>query len=459
MKRTVPYLILCSVLILASCGKDWLDERSDKSLVIPTTLSDLQALIDNTNVMNMAPALGTLSSDDYFIQDDVYQALGLDFFKNAYTWSDKNFWSGVSNPTDWTYPYTIVFYSNIVLEGLDRLKPGADDQQTRKELKGYALFHRANAFYQVATLFAAPYSRSNEATELGIPLRLSPDVKAPVVRSSMKETWAQILKDANEATKLLPLEAAVKTRPCRAAAYALLAKCYLELEDYSNALKAADSSFRLNSTIIDYNSLNQTAVNPFPIFNDEVLFHAMLGNLTPLAANFALVDTSLYGTYSVDDLRREIYFNPAPGGRFTFGGSYLGPSTLTGRLFGGIAADEVLLVRAECYARTGNVPAAMEDLNLLLKNRYKTDTYHPLTTDAADEALAWVLEERRKELVLRGTRFVDLRRLNKEARFAITLKRMVNDQEFTLPPNDKRYALPIPGNVIDISHIPQNPRQ
>jgi hypothetical protein len=116
------------------------------------------------------------------------------------------------------------------------------------------------------------------------------------------------------------------------------------------------------------------------------------------------------------------------------------------------------LIRAECYARAGNISSAMSDLNTLLKTRWVSGTYTDMTATTADEALGKVLIERRKELLMRGQRWTDLRRLNKDSRFAVTLQRVINGTTYTLPPNDLRYTLLIPYNVIQISGIQQNPR-
>jgi len=76
--------------------------------------------------------------------------------------------------------------------------------------------------------------------------------------------------------------------------------------------------------------------------------------------------------------------------------------------------------------------------------------------DAAD-ALQKVLTERRKQLVMRFVRWMDIKRLNKEGA-SITLKRIINGQLYSLPPNSNLYALAIPEDVIVLSGIQQNPR-
>jgi len=48
--------------------------------------------------------------------------------------------------------------------------------------------------------------------------------------------------------------------------------------------------------------------------------------------------------------------------------------------------------------------------------------------------------------------------LNKDSRFAITLYRNLNGVQYSLPPNDPKYALPIPDKEIQLNPIPQNIR-
>lgn len=58
---------------------------------------------------------------------------------------------------------------------------------------------------------------------------------------------------------------------------------------------------------------------------------------------------------------------------------------------------------------------------------------------------------------MRGLRWMDIKRLNKED-YKINLTRNVLGQAYILTPNDPRYALPIPEDIILSSGMPQNPR-
>ena len=124
----------------------------------------------------------------------------------------------------------------------------------------------------------------------------------------------------------------------------------------------------------------------------------------------------------------------------------------------GITTSEMYLVAAECEARQGNIGRAMELLNKLRNNRIVDNK--ALTAANREEALKLVLEERRREFALTGlTRFIDLKRLNLDSRFAKTVVHHVVGKDLTLPPNDPRWALPIPARPLRFnkSMLP-NPR-
>jgi hypothetical protein len=190
-------------------------------------------------------------------------------------------------------------------------------------------------------------------------------------------------------------------------------------------------------------------------FNKEVLYHdEMSGSeMNNFHASSTLVDPSLFNSYADDDLRKTIFFfvNPTSS-TITFKGNY---NNSNFQIFGGIANDELYLIRAECYARTGDATNAMKDLNDLLRTRWKKDSdgntlFTDLTAADAAEALDLVLEERKKELLYRGLRWADLRRLNQETDRQVTITRTVADKTYTLEPNDYRYTFPLPTNVLEL---------
>jgi len=205
---------------------------------------------------------------------------------------------------------------------------------------------------------------------------------------------------------------------------------------------------------MDYNTADISNPLPFSrssLKNPEVILAMASLSSGPATIRRSFTDSNLYASYQPNDLRKALFFK---NGKFFFG-----RYDEDGYTFSGMATDELYLTRAECYARMGNVTDAMTDLNNLLVKRWAAGTFTPLSAVDAGDALRQVLEERRKELLYRGLRWTDLRRLNKDENTAITLTRTVNGEIYTLPPNDARYIYPIPDKVIKFNPgMQQNPR-
>lgn len=444
-------LTLFFLFFAVSCSDEFLEKKSDKSLAIPETLDDFQSLLDNSaTIFNRDPMLGLIGCDDYYLTYNQWLAVLTSTERNGYTWAQEVYETPAVS--DWSVLYQQVFYANVVLDGLSDFRPDDRSILTYHQLKGSALFYRAMAFYNLAQVFAPVYHTSTATIDLGIPLRLTPDINTSVTRSTVQETYDQIIHDLKEAVDLLPEIIQFRSRPYKATAYALLARTYLSMSDFENAEHYADRCLALYSTLLDYNTLNAALPRPIPLLNAEVLFQSL--QISYGFRSSALVNTALYQQYADDDLRKVIFFNNAALGGVTFGGTYTGG--ISG--FGGIAMDEIYLIRAECRARTGKTHKAMADLNTLLEKRWKTGTFVPYAAATPEEALNIILTERRKELVFRGLRWTDLRRLNLEPQFAQTISRDLNGVTYTLPPNDPRYVYPIPQNEITMSGIEQNPR-
>ncbi|HPM29937.1 MAG TPA: RagB/SusD family nutrient uptake outer membrane protein [Chryseolinea sp.] len=453
MKNTIYKILALSILLISGCSDEFLEKKPDKSLVVPTTLEDMQALLDNADrVMNIVPAIGMIASDDAFTTSNGWKSLLTATERNSYIWALDTYNGEACS--DWNIPYQQVFYANVVLDGLNNIVETSANETQWKNIKGSALFFRAHALHQLAEHFTMPYDQSNAETELGVPVRLTADINAEVKRSLLTETYRQIMDDLKVALPLLPATSMYKTRPTATAAKALLARIHLSMNQYEEAESYASQSLNDNSFLIDYNNLKPADARPVPRMNDEILFHAQMITYSYVVFATTYVDTLLYASYAQDDLRKDIFFRQRSTNRYTFKANYTGSTPL----FGGIANDEVYLIRAECRARLNNVSGALEDLNTLLQKRWKAGTYIPVTENDSQALLEIILAERRKELLFRTTRWSDLRRLNRESNFAVTLSRTINDTEYRLPAGDLRYAFPIPPQEIQNSGIEQNPR-
>lgn len=444
-------LITILVPFLGSCEKSWLDAKPNKALVVPTTVADYQALLDNSEQMNTNyPSLYMLGDGDFEISDADYLSISQDQ-RGAYSWADtKDFYGGLQN-SDWLQSYITILNANVALDGLRKLSgtTGANFNN----VEGSALFYRSLHFFDLSQEFCKLYNRLTAASDLGLPLRLNSDVNLSLTRSSVQETYIQIINDLTLAARLLPEKALVAMRPSKPAAYGLLARVYLSQQNYSQAQAYADSCLQINSSLMDFNALPASSITPIQRFNSEDIFHCMLNNYYVLYYTDLIVDSNLYKSYADNDLRKSVYFT-SEGAFYSFKGSYDGDALL----YGGIATDEIYLIRSECNARLGNIKAAMDDLNTLLKTRWLNGTYINLDATTSEEALSLILTERRKELCYRGLRWTDLRRLNTDAAFQTTIYRNINGQNYILPPNSSKYVLPLDDYEIQKGGLTQNAR-
>lgn len=450
-------IILCCATLLSGSCKKYLDKKSSTGITVPQTIEDLQALLDASGTMNRqtTPSIGEASADDYFITNEAFNAAGT-WFQDTYRWvpnDDDPF------PSDWSYAYRPVYNANYTLEAIEKVATDPLNKAAWNNVKGSALFFRAYYFLQLAWIYSKAYDPATASSDLGIALRLTSDFNTPSTRASVEQTYQQIIKDASASVALLPDLPFHSFRPSKAAAYGLLARTYLSIGKYDSAAKYADMCLAIKSDLMNYNSdpeINGNATgttSPFKLFNKEIIFYteASLTGSALVGTTNARIDTILYQSYSNGDQRRKLYFANAPGGYKRFRGNY----TVNARMFSGIATDEMYLTSAECHARTGNIPLALEKLNHLLSKRMDAG-FIPYQLENQQEGIALILAERRKELLMRALRFSDVKRLNKEGA-NIVLQRTINGTLVSIPPNDSRFALPIPREVIQQSGMPQNP--
>lgn len=435
------------ILMLGSCKK-FLDAKPDQSLATPSSLYDLQTLLDNVD-MNVSSSVSNLISDEYYFSDS-YWTSAISQYKNAYIWESKD--DELLN-MEWIYPFKAILYANIVLDNIDKVSNDTSMYHLdRNTIKGSALFYRAYAYAGLSQIFVPPYDSTNGQPRMGIPLRLTGDFNIPSVRSSVTELYEQIINDLGNALPLLPERATYKTRPSVLACYGLLARTYLYMGKYTLAEEYAGKYLAINPTLIRFDTLSATAAYPFSLFNVEAEYYAKPSTSLGGTTSISFMDTLLYRSYTVNDLRKTLYYTiNTSTGTIGFKGSYWGAS----RLFGGIATDEVYLIMAESMVRNGKIQDATDYLNTLLATRYKSGTYIPLQGLGKESLLAIVLNERRKELVFRTARWSDIRRLNQYDKAGLKPRRMIAGKVYETMGNGIS-LLKIPQTVIDETGMNQN---
>ncbi|MEJ5146418.1 RagB/SusD family nutrient uptake outer membrane protein [Sphingobacterium sp. MYb388] len=452
--KMIIALMLC--VSFYSCNKI-LEEKSDNKLVVPTTLMDLQSILDNAsrNVFS-DPGEGEVSSDDYYLTEKDYMSLTSEQYRRMYTWEADYIFEDRSN--SWTYSYASVYSANTVLERIQEIQRNSANGNSYDDIKGQAYYLRAKSMLQLAALFLPAFDEQSAQNDLGLPIRQKTDFNIPTTRSSVKETYHVILSDLEQATILLPITPKHVIRSSKPAAFGLLARTYLWMRKYDQAEVAASSCLQYYNILLDYNKISNAPEYPFSQFNGESIIFSVIGMPTNiLQPDIARIPDELYSQYKEGDLRKELYFKKNNDGTVHFRGSYSGNLTL----FGGVSTNEIILIKSESLARQSKYLEALATLRELMVKRWKVGYVDdPLIEGKihnADEALAVILKERRKELLMRGLRWMDIKRLNKEGQ-NISLRRFIGGNEFILKPNDKRYALAIPEDIILLTGIQQNPR-
>ncbi len=439
------YTFLTIVLLLAATScRDFLDEKSSASLRIPETLEDNQALLDRTDVISFTCNSGEISADDYFLKDIDFASLPAEADKRLYTWQPGLV--SIPGANDWANIFNGINILNNVLYNLDHYQiPNSAN------VRGQALALRGMSYLDAAQVWCPAYKANDAASVLGLPLRLDPDMNIPSVRASLEQTYRQIISDLETAASLLPDVQISIIRPSRATALGYLSRTYLYMGNYTKALEHGLAALKINSTLLDFNTLNTAAFYPIPYDHVELLLPTTQAASVILISK-AKMTADLYNLYAENDLRKAAYFRLSAGdimfkGNFTSGGSRSSA----------LAVDELYLTVAESYVRLGDAEKGLEYLNALLVKRYKAGTYAPYTTASVAQPLELIRTERRKETPMRALRWADLKRYNRDGA-GRTLTRTVNGQIFTLPPNDPRWAIAIPEDIITLTGMPQNPR-
>ncbi|SFT46108.1 SusD family protein [Algoriphagus locisalis] len=453
MKKHTIILLLIGLAFLPACD-GFFDEKPAKSLVVPQSLNDYQAILDALpRNMNTAPTAGLLASDDIVFGPSI---LGQLYYSQAsiYLWRE-DFYLPDEDEFNWYTAYNKVFQANVVLDGLNDYDPESNAEAERKNyLTASARFYRGMGHFEVMAHFAETYDPANPGN-LGIPIRLTSDVNQKIKRSSQQEGYASILSDFEFGLSVLPEKANVLTRPSKWAIHAMLSRIYLYIQDYEKSKMHALEALAIDDSLMDYQLLNSTLTYSFEVFNEEIIFYnSMPGERFSYDAS-TFVNPELVNLYDSSDFRLHYFFKPSQvDSLVNFRGNYSGDYFF----FGGLAVDEVVLNYAESAARTGDTEDALMALNRLIFHRLDSAFYKPVAGLEGISLLKRIAEERRKELVFRGLRWLDLKRYNKDPEMAVTLRRNLNEENSTLSPNDPRYVLPIPPKEMSFNPLTQNPR-
>jgi tetratricopeptide (TPR) repeat protein len=471
MKTLNRIYLLIAMLIFISCD-NYLDIEP-KGKVIPKTIKDYDLLLNGGDYgpINITTDDLTLflTADDFVSTDRIDQLGNVDNPSNIaaaiYRW-DNNLFTKGDPQAAWNSPYKNIFTYNTVIENIDQAEASISyTDSDKKRIKAEALVGRAYEYWLLVNTFGKQYSETSASTDLGVPLITVGDVSetAPT-RASVKEIYDFILKDVNNAIKDLPQKAVNKIRPSKGTGYAFLARFYLSMGKYEKALENASLAIAEKGIIGDYSTIDRGNDGAYTSEHYILrLFPTVYGYINGTLSDEISV---LYATKDARInklLNDELWvYDSNIGWHPIHTGNYKNATKL--RINHAVSVPEMYLIRAECNARldAGTINDIIEDLNTLRVKRIAD--YIDLTAADPDftnktKALAFILKERRREMLLSGMRLFDLKRLNLEPTFAKSVTHTIKGVDYTLEAGANNLILPIPAEVLNFNpNMKQNIR-
>lgn len=413
IKYTIPVL---SLIALASCKK-FLDVQPKDSV------SDDQTIVDKASAETAVRGIyRALSADNYY---------GVNFVSVGYLSGDNVQWTGsqsivqqfidhnvkADNATVsgiWLAIYTTINRANYVIAKLPGVTDATLTTAAKNQLLGEAYFIRALCYFDLARTWG------------GVQIVTTPTISATdkngIKRSTVEQTYAQVLSDLNAAEPLLSLPTTQNpVRVNKETVYALKARYYLYQKDWTNAENYATlvlGDVQNYSLLKPYSAwfANNAVGTKESVF--ELAYSATYTNghrgqwqppansgtrqWAPNAAFLALVNDANIGG------NRSALVAKTSAGLWYGNLYYRSPATDPAYI---IRIAEEYLIRAEARAQLNKLDVAAADLNTVRDRAGLTAT---TATSQADILLA-VENERRIEFALEGHRWFDLVRTGRAA--------------------------------------------
>ncbi|WJS96761.1 RagB/SusD family nutrient uptake outer membrane protein [Flavobacterium johnsoniae] len=439
--------VLALGITFASCD-NYLDDVP-KGSKTPTTLADFEAFIRDeygNQVVNVEQAISLMN-------DRFQTAANLAYYRltNAnYMWNENADRIDLNQADETTYYRTYAGIStfNLIIE--NALTTTEATEADKRILWAQAKMLRAMSYFTVTNFYADTYTTAN-ASKLSVPLITSADINAPSKQVTIQEMYNFILKDVSDAIPYLPKVSKTALHPNLGAGYAFYSRVYLQMNNYTEALKYADMALAENNKLFDwvgYYNANKTVID---------LPNSYTTTPSPMGYNYVENYTFRHGSsYS---LGRELSIPVERAQRFeagdvkyksrwkirTVGSDTYYYSTMSGMYnFGGITTVEVYLIKAECLARENKISEALAILNTIRKTRILPASYADISPTDKTAALNAIFNTKRNELILTLIPFADARRLNAEGTYPFSLSKVVAGVTYNLSSTSHMWTMPFP---------------
>lgn len=457
MKNIFKFLVMVVLAsaTLSSCFTDYLDP------VPQTSISDLTAFDTKDRIVGQVNALYAAMKDGQYLggRYQVYNDIRGDDFLNLQTNGVTGYqtWTHNMSPSTnevqrlWAQVYAAINRVNVFLEGLEesRENPATANVLTQDEydqFRGEALALRGLAFFHLSQLYARPFNQDPQA--LGLILRITAekdDENNNMARSTVAETYNQILSDLTTAMPLLPLSHSAGTtnsqlnvvRIQRNTVISLLTRVYLHQNNYQavltegNKIVPASAPFVASNGGVAY-ALANTFADIFapPYTSSESIFSIPMtptelpGTQNQLGHYFSVPPAgndeypinedspnwSNFTDFPEDDARRQLTETATAGGvEYTYLNKY--PTFPHTDYAPVIRYAEVLLNVAEAEARVNGVnDRAVALLNAVHQRSNPDGGYAIADFASADAFVDQLMKERNMEFMGEGIRNMDIMR-------------------------------------------------
>lgn len=430
------YIIILA-FVIGACA-DQLDikpqQSLDETVALDSDANIKKALLgayDGLSGYNgnlVAPSIGDLWGGDFMMYSELLAANGEISWAGTFNQPREIYGKTILTNNsfvrnNWTGAYYTINICNSILEVLEKV-----NDADRNRVKGEALFIRGAIYFDMVRFFGLPYSAGNTATNLGVPLVLTPTkaitAESLVSRATVEAVYQQVLKDLTEAEALLPETNSVYAQKDVAAA--VLSRVHLQMADFTKARDAANrvitrGHFELTNTIDEaFNNAENSTEDIFAMQtnaqdgdNNMQLYWSIPdygGRDGDVVINQKHLDL-----YEPGDERRDLFY-------MGNGAIRSGKWKLQFSVLPVIRLAEMYLTRAEANFRlgssTGDTP--LNDINLI---RGRAGL---VGLAAGTLTLAAILKERKLELAHEGHAIHDLKRQKLGADgFAYDAPRMV----------------------------------
>lgn len=421
--------VVLLITATASCSKSFL-EIKPKGIVIASKTSDYDLLLNNLDLINITSDAQNILGDEVIMKDPAYSGAAFRD-KQLFKW-DYNIYTADEDAKETLIPVKGLYIYNKVINEVMTSANGSD--ATKLSLQAEALAGRAWTNFFLVNIYGKPYNAATAATDPGFPLITKADVNAgDFRRASVQAVYDLIVSDLTTAIpNLQAVGVPFRTRMSKAAAQGLLAKVYIFMGKYADALPLLNESITnlAQSTVATGLYNFNTAFPGFPttVTDQENVYSKNMSN-TYISGSQTLIwltpeTAALYGSTDVRLSKWYTNTTTMPNGlKLIRRGS-------TTTSCWGIRVPELYLFRAEVKARAEDLGGAVSDLEFLRQNRMPAaDAVVPAAAKASKMALLqFIMEERIREFAVTGYRWFDMRRLSADPLFpAINYQHKVYD--------------------------------